>query len=227
MANPYSFDLELQSITISTSGVPFQALPTTAVLPAHSRKHIVKLSGIPLAPGKLIVRGCIVKMFSGCVEEEVVPLPKMDPKKKRLAWRNAEINVIPEQPILKVESGLESEGAVQVFEGERASFKLLLENIGKVPIRYINTTLLETYDAIEKNDDGIEQPEDIFERDVYRRGIRAFWIKKEGEVLSEVGCNGLLGDTYAINLGAGCKMDLEVGVFGNIGWYEGPFFCLC
>ncbi|KAI9101236.1 transport protein Trs120 or TRAPPC9 TRAPP II complex subunit-domain-containing protein [Phlyctochytrium arcticum] len=84
LANPFAFDLELQSLTIFTSGIPFKPVPVTIVIPAESRAFSVRLSGTPQEAGTLNVRGCKVRMFGGVVEEEVLPLLRLqqDPRKR-------------------------------------------------------------------------------------------------------------------------------------------------
>ena len=71
--NPYVFDLELQSLSLSTSGVSFESPPIPLVVPARSY-HRVVLSGKALSTGNLIVRGCNVQAPGGVSREFVLPL---------------------------------------------------------------------------------------------------------------------------------------------------------
>lgn len=55
----------------------------STVIPASTSNHVVRVSGIPLDPGTLTIRGCIVKVF-GCVEQEYLSsdLAEQDTKNK-------------------------------------------------------------------------------------------------------------------------------------------------
>lgn len=52
----------------STSGVPFNAIPATATIPANGALTM-RLTGTPEETGTLTVRGCIVKI-AGFAEQE-------------------------------------------------------------------------------------------------------------------------------------------------------------
>ncbi|KAG6850996.1 hypothetical protein H0H93_004483 [Arthromyces matolae] len=73
LQNPYIFDLEWQSLTLSTAGVLFESRPLRVVIPASSF-HEVILSGKALETGKLIVRGCRVQAPGGVSREFIMPL---------------------------------------------------------------------------------------------------------------------------------------------------------
>ncbi|KAJ3081816.1 hypothetical protein HDU99_004576, partial [Rhizoclosmatium hyalinum] len=84
-ANPFAFELDLKSVTLTTTGINFKPKPISTVIPPFSRSHIVRVYGTPLESGNLEVHGCTVKMFGGCLEEELYPLKKAldDPKRKQ------------------------------------------------------------------------------------------------------------------------------------------------
>lgn len=90
LQNPYIFDLELQSLYLryslyymssgcrligcsSTSGVPFDCHPIHVLIPATSI-HQVILSGRPLQPGVLYIRGCYAQAPGGNRREFILPI---------------------------------------------------------------------------------------------------------------------------------------------------------
>ena len=68
LQNPFLFELEIQAIQLSTSGVPFDCAPIATVVPAGSF-HTIRLAGTPKAPGLLVVRGVHIRL-AGCAERE-------------------------------------------------------------------------------------------------------------------------------------------------------------
>ncbi|CAK5277407.1 unnamed protein product [Mycena citricolor] len=74
LRNHYVFDLEIQSLTLSTSGVPFECKPVRVVLPASSY-HVVTLSGRASETGSLVIRGCFVQAPGGKPREYTLPVP--------------------------------------------------------------------------------------------------------------------------------------------------------
>ncbi|EMD38404.1 hypothetical protein CERSUDRAFT_113560 [Gelatoporia subvermispora B] len=88
LRNPFVFDLELQSIRLSTSGVPIESESITLTVPANSY-HPVKLSGKALHAGTLVIRGCVVQAPGGAPCEFTLPLATDDEEDKRGGQQNA------------------------------------------------------------------------------------------------------------------------------------------
>ncbi|KAE9396079.1 hypothetical protein BT96DRAFT_1041682 [Gymnopus androsaceus JB14] len=86
--NPYVFDLEFQSLSLSTSGAPFESDPIPLVVPARSY-HRVILSGKALKTGALVIRGCIVQAPGGVSREFVLPLATEE-EEERLAQKRSD-----------------------------------------------------------------------------------------------------------------------------------------
>ncbi|KAJ3281136.1 hypothetical protein HK104_000185 [Borealophlyctis nickersoniae] len=255
LANPFAFDLDIQSITVNTSGIPFKPTPVSTTIPAESRCHIVRLSGTPSDSGTLHIHGCTVRMFGGCVEEIIQPIKTgeiSDARKKtkdgkRIRQDDRErygkkaiefsggraraatvstvasdygkpwsisLKVIPEQPILQVNNSLTSPGSMMLFEGERTTFKLTLENIGTTHIDHLTIAFLESYatDLGSVAPTGAETMEDVYERDVYEKSIRALWLHSDvgGHPRGEHQV-----ESMQVDLAPGGKMDLVIGVFGK------------
>ncbi|KAJ3057699.1 hypothetical protein HK102_010923, partial [Quaeritorhiza haematococci] len=74
LANPFMFDLDVQRIVLWTSGVPFKPFATSTLIPADSRTHTIRLSGLPLQSGTLNVHGVSVRLFGGVVMEDIQPM---------------------------------------------------------------------------------------------------------------------------------------------------------
>ncbi|KAF9137852.1 hypothetical protein BGX30_009846 [Mortierella sp. GBA39] len=68
LTNPHGIDIEVQEIRLSTTGVEFEAIPTSTMIPAQTTVSI-KVAGIPKGPGELVIRGCWVQILH-CSEEE-------------------------------------------------------------------------------------------------------------------------------------------------------------
>ncbi|KAF9052654.1 TRAPP II complex [Panaeolus papilionaceus] len=89
LQNPYIFDLELQEILLSTSGVPFETQSQRVVIPATSL-HQVVLRGKATTKGTLTIRGCIVQAPGGIAREYILPL-YTDAEEERLARKRSAI----------------------------------------------------------------------------------------------------------------------------------------
>jgi hypothetical protein len=83
LANPFAIDLEIQSIGMSTEGVPFTPNMISTTIPANTSVTL-QLSGVPTRAGQLVVRGCKIKVMF-CTEQEfcVFLPPKEEEIKKR------------------------------------------------------------------------------------------------------------------------------------------------
>ncbi|ESK96998.1 hypercellular protein [Moniliophthora roreri MCA 2997] len=88
LQNPYVFDLELQKVSLSTSGVPFVTEPVSIVIPANSY-HRVVLEGVAQTTGNLVVRGCIVQAPGGSPREFVLPLATSEEEERLTRNRSA------------------------------------------------------------------------------------------------------------------------------------------
>ncbi|ORY48000.1 hypothetical protein LY90DRAFT_703240 [Neocallimastix californiae] len=71
--NTYSFDIEIEGLTIKTSGIKVKSVPVSVIIPAFTRYYQVKVFATPLEAGTLRILGCKVKMFGGSIEEILIP----------------------------------------------------------------------------------------------------------------------------------------------------------
>ncbi|KAF9582578.1 hypothetical protein BGW38_000039 [Lunasporangiospora selenospora] len=178
LTNPHAIEIEIQEIRLSTSGVEFEAAPTSTVIPAQTTVSI-KVAGVPKSAGELQIRGCWVQI-AHCAEQEflvhrhpaqnivekaggasgpsAVSMPRF--KKRGLesfTLKNkaspigivaepkfTTIKVIPPQPLLKISSTSLQHGSVMLFEGEKTTIRLTLENIGNIPVDFVTLTFSDS-----------------------------------------------------------------------------------
>ncbi|KAI8907040.1 TRAPP II complex [Powellomyces hirtus] len=217
LANPFMFDLEVEDLTLHTADLEFKSIPRTSLsIPALARAFKVRLSGIPLRPGTLCIKGIRAKVFGG-VQVEVSCLSRLleDPKMRTKDGRrrpqdetmrfgkkpegktaakidsskvvpewSIPIKVVPAQPVLQIVKNVAAPTSRMLFAGERTAFPVRLENVGNTTIDFITVGLLESYMESEPRaalspDGGQEEPEDVYERDVYWRNVRAMWVEKD------------------------------------------------
>ena len=83
-------DVRAEFCFISTSGVPFQSTPISVTVPANAF-HVVRLKGIALEPGTLVIRGCTVQTVGGEPREFVLPMSTDEEESKRERLRSASL----------------------------------------------------------------------------------------------------------------------------------------
>ncbi|KAL8787886.1 MAG: hypothetical protein Q9195_007579 [Heterodermia aff. obscurata] len=157
LQNLYDFDLEVEKITLETSGAPFDSLPES-ILVGPYRTQTMTLIGVPRAGGSLKVSGCYVKI-KGCRERRfpLFSIPwslnidvKTDPRELITISQNAigdgetkvqtsvvrkpvvsqlQLNVINVQPNVVMRSISLPQSAVMLLEGESKVFSVTLQNL--------------------------------------------------------------------------------------------------
>ncbi|KAG0213874.1 hypothetical protein BGX28_003298 [Mortierella sp. GBA30] len=230
LTNPHGIDLEVQEIRLSTSGVEFEAIPTSTVIPAQTTVSI-KVGGIPKSPGDLVIRGCLVQI-AHCVEQEFfVTDPRtggpvgeeaknvsansealtrfkkrglesftMKPKMKggdaAIEPKFASVTVIPTQPLLKISSTSLQHGSVMLFEGEKTTLRLTLENIGSIPVDFVTLTFSDSTSQLghgnnnygNNNTNGAElSAEDAYEMELFLKKTHVFSWNRDVECHIPVG----------------------------------------
>ncbi|KAJ7449836.1 TRAPP II complex [Mycena latifolia] len=129
LRNPYVFDLEIQSLSLSTSGVVFDSKPVRVVLPATAF-HVVTLSGKASETGPLVVRGCFVQAPGGTKREFTLPLSTGE-EEERISRKRA---------ALECEVGRSKYSGLDCFPwekaGKRASTQLTAPTT-KTPLRFL------------------------------------------------------------------------------------------
>ncbi|GAN03919.1 hypercellular protein [Mucor ambiguus] len=235
LVNPFGFDLELQSIALSTSGIAFNAMSTAITLPANATMH-VPLMGTPEETGTLVIRGCLIQIIGFAEQEflidnEVKRSPEdtcndhfvkikrtgLDAIKTNRTRETSgdtspiklyELNVIDDQPLLKIKSTSLLHGAVMLYEGEVTHITIELENIGNIAVDFITLSFTDTTITNALMNPELS-PEDQYEIELYTKGTRVFsW-----EGTSEKRSNDLIGKK--IWLPQGASTTIKVNVYGK------------
>ncbi|KAK4519974.1 uncharacterized protein ATC70_010218 [Mucor velutinosus] len=235
LVNPFGFDLELQSIALSTSGISFNAVSTAITIPANATMH-VPLMGTPEETGTLIIRGCLIQIIGFAeqeflVDNEVKKSPEDTSndsfiKIKRTGLdaiktnRTREtlgdtspitfynLNVIDDQPLLKIKSTSLLHGAVMLYEGEVTHITIELENIGNIAVDFITLSFTDSTTTNTLMNPELT-PEDQYELELYTKGTRVFsW-----EGTSEKRSNDLIGKK--IWLPQGASTTIKINVYGK------------
>ncbi|KAG0288601.1 hypothetical protein BGZ98_004203 [Dissophora globulifera] len=244
LTNPHGIDLEVQEIRLSTSGVEFEAIPTSTMIPAQTTVSI-KVAGIPKHPGELVIRGCMVQILH-CSEQEFfvtnprtglpvdtglkAPEPTPDAmtrfKKRGLESftvrkaaseeepKFATVNAIATQPLLKISSTSLQHGSVMLFEGEKTTIRLTLENIGSVPVDFVTLTFSDSTSQLTLGNNygntttshGVElSAEDAYEMELFLKKTNVFSWNREVEC----------------NIPVGGSREIKVDVLGKRGCSSG------
>ncbi|WWC88812.1 uncharacterized protein L201_003725 [Kwoniella dendrophila CBS 6074] len=80
--NPFSFDLEIQDLSILTSGVPFITSPLPLTLPANS-VQTVRVTGQSTIAGLMSIKGVSMRLVDGSSTEILIPIIDSKEKDKR------------------------------------------------------------------------------------------------------------------------------------------------
>ncbi|KAI0031712.1 TRAPP II complex [Vararia minispora EC-137] len=174
LANPYVFDLELQNVSLSTTGVTFTT-PHTRVVLAPTSTHTLTLTGTPSRPGLLTIRGLLVQAPGGAPREFLLPLASAEEDERAARRRSAvqcemgrvkfsglerkrrsvgasgegkggrvrrflECKVVPVQPAVRIRWSSLAHGALMLYDGERSTIRLTLENVSPLPVDFLRLT---------------------------------------------------------------------------------------
>ncbi|KAG2221446.1 hypothetical protein INT45_005251 [Circinella minor] len=250
LTNPFGFDLELQNVTLSTTGIPFNAVPSTATIPANGTLSL-RLTGTPEETGTLSVRGCIIKIVGFAEQEFLVDYsqkskeakdtrngrsssskedqPKNELIKLKHSGLNAlqtsrkretsdelkpiqfyELNVIDDQPLLKIKSTSLLHDAVMLYEGEMTHILIELENIGNIPVDFTSLSFVDSTTANPLPVNPELPMEEQYEIELYTKGMHVFsWEGTKDQMAQFVGKN--------INLPPGGQWEINVNVYGKRG----------
>ncbi|KAI0062282.1 hypothetical protein BV25DRAFT_1945461 [Artomyces pyxidatus] len=221
LRNPYVFNLDIQSVSLSTSGVRFEAKSISLSIPANSY-HSITMVGTPKESGMLVIRGCFVQAPGGVSCEFLLPVSTTEEEDRKSRRRSAiacesgrskygglesrpwgkdgkristvggtvpnlptpkflECKVVPEQPLLRIRWSSLTHGAVMLYDGEKSTLRLTLENVSSLPIDFLRLTFddstigpaqtalaegdLSVYDAYETEYELINRPVFSWSRD--------------------------------------------------------------
>lgn len=145
--NPFAFDLEVQDLSLSTTGAAFNSSPLPLVIPPTS-VQTVRLTGVATSSGVLTVRGAIIRLMDGCEREFLLPIIDAEESRQREkrksqlhadqlrikrsglaarvdqlqedtpSGRYLETTVVPAQPLLWIKRTSLTHGSVMLYDGE-------------------------------------------------------------------------------------------------------------
>eukprot|EP01114_Cavostelium_apophysatum_P012728 TRINITY_DN2914_c0_g1_i2.p1 TRINITY_DN2914_c0_g1~~TRINITY_DN2914_c0_g1_i2.p1 ORF type:complete len:1117 (-),score=390.23 TRINITY_DN2914_c0_g1_i2:29-3379(-) len=153
LANESVFDIEVQSMSLSTSGVAFEAYTSTFVIPAHAQNFEVVLTGKPLGPkGVLIIRGVIMRAYNlvcefpinenavGISIKEYQHFVKNPTKTQKTSIAN-KAQVLNALPLLHVREKTLNGNVIHLVEGQLLTANIEFENVGSIPVDSIKVGL--------------------------------------------------------------------------------------
>ncbi|WWC70625.1 uncharacterized protein I206_104576 [Kwoniella pini CBS 10737] len=94
--NPFAFDLEVQDLSILTSGAPFITSPLPLTLPANS-VQTVRVTGQSPIPGEMSIKGVSIRLIDGSSTEILMPVfdgkqkDKHDKRRSKLLYDSHKI----------------------------------------------------------------------------------------------------------------------------------------
>ncbi|ORZ04550.1 TRAPP II complex [Lobosporangium transversale] len=110
------------------------------------------------------------------------------------------VTVIPKQPLLKINSTSLQHGSVMLFEGEKTTVRLTLENIGSIPVDFVTLTFSDSTSQLalgnhygNTTNNGVElSSEDAYEMELFLKKTNVFSWNREVE------CHIPVGGTHEI-----------------------------
>ncbi|KAH7914700.1 TRAPP II complex [Hygrophoropsis aurantiaca] len=175
LQNPFVFELELQSVSLSTTGVPFECQSVSSIVIPPNSVYPVAIVGLAPNTGTLSVRGCIIQAPGGVAKEFTLPM-STEAEDERVSRRQSaikcesgrtkysgldsrpwkwqkrtstllplvkngdrflECTVIPQQPLLRIRWTSLTHEAVMLYDGEKSTIRLTLENISSLPVDFL------------------------------------------------------------------------------------------
>ncbi|KAF9383206.1 hypothetical protein CPC16_009025 [Podila verticillata] len=206
LTNPHGIDLEIQEIRLSTSGVEFQAIPTSTMIPAQTTVSI-KVSGVPKGPGELKIRGCLVQI-AHCAEQEFFVTN-------------------PRTGVEKVVGQDKTGSEALVRSKKRTIIRLTLENIGMIPVDFVTLTFSDSTSQLALGPNGqtvgnnVElSAEDAYELELFLKKMNVFSWNREVE------CHIPVGGTREVKVEVlgkrGCSTGLIQIDYGYVNRKEEP-----
>ncbi|CAK1555670.1 unnamed protein product [Leptosia nina] len=154
LTNPLPFELKVSNMRLLTSGIVFESIPETIILPPDS-PTTVNLHGTPKEVGELQILGYSTHTLgvkSNCRLKNM-PMPNKFPASFTL-------EVIPSLPTITIEtevavsgnlmSNLESSGSVtniSLYNGESTECVIKITNTSNVPIEYLDLSIQSNMDS--------------------------------------------------------------------------------
>lgn len=117
------------------------------------------------------------------------------------------LNVIEDQPLLKISSTSLLHGAVMLFEGEVQHVSIQVENIGNIPVDFITLSFTDSTTIYPKPINPELPPEEQYEIELYTKGTPVFsWEGSKGNQIGK-----------KVNLPPGERTEIIVNIYGKQG----------
>lgn len=86
--NPFVFELELQSVSLITSGVAFDCGPVSSIVIRPNSFYNIPVIGIPKESGSLVIKGCTIQAPNGAPGELLLPVSAESDEGEQLRRQN-------------------------------------------------------------------------------------------------------------------------------------------
>ncbi|WRT67660.1 uncharacterized protein IL334_004632 [Kwoniella shivajii] len=142
--NPFAFDLEVQDLSILTTGVPFITSPLPLTLPATS-VQTVRVTGHSPVPGSMSVKGISIRLTDGSSTEILIPIidsKEKDKRDKRKSRLKADLSKIKRQGIDARYALIEKSKDAQRDSIEEGGKWLECKVVEELPLAWIKRTSL-------------------------------------------------------------------------------------
>lgn len=197
--------------------------------------------GTPLETGALIIRGCIIKITGFAEQEflnekqqveKVVNSTLVESERFKYSGLSAlyntpsettekpptapqivqeSLNVIEDQPLLKISSTSLLHGAVMLFEGEIQHISIEVENIGNIPVDFITLSFTDSTTIHPKPINPELPTEEQYEIELYTKGTPVFsWEGSKGNQIGK-----------KVQLPPGARTEIIVNIYGKQGCVGG------
>ncbi|MBM6387632.1 MAG: hypothetical protein JSY10_27240 [Paenibacillus sp.] len=218
----------------------FSSIPTAASIPAND-SLVVRLMGTPLETGSLVIRGCIIKITGFAEQEflnekqQVEKVSTVSVESERFKYNGLSalynsptdrvetnstpvaeaiqetLNVIEDQPLLKISSTSLLHGAIMLFEGEIQHISIQVENIGSIPVDFITLSFTDSTTLSPKPINPELPTEEQYEIELYTKGTPVFsWEGSKGSLIGK-----------KVKLPPGSRTEIIVNIYGKQGCVGG------
>ena len=181
LSNPLAVPLQVQHLSLSTSGIAFEAFPVSFTLQPGTVGQRVLLSGIPLEEGTLKVEGLHIRIFNTMWHHPVTAhgegirpdyadgdsstyfIKPPSTNQGRVDVRAIEI--LPPLPKLNLAYSVSGNLASSFLLGEEREAQLVLHNVGPLPVENLDLYVEQQFVAMSAHSQAVYymQPDELAE----------------------------------------------------------------
>ncbi|KAF9246496.1 TRAPP II complex [Melanogaster broomeanus] len=248
LRNPFVFALELQSVSLITTGVDFDCNSMSAIVIPPNSFYPITVSAIAKASGTLIIKGCTVQAPNCAPRDFLLPMSTEAEEDRQMRRQNMikcengrtkytgldsrpwekggkrfntllsplkpktrflECIVVPEQPLLRLRWTSLTHAAVMLYNGEKSTIRLTLENVSAQPIDFLrlsfdDSTIAPAQEALSEGGLGVfdtyETEYDLLHRQAFswNRDKEVKVVKPGQKMVASVTCLGKTGCTWGV-----------------------------